>query len=59
VDAVAEDDPFGAAPIHDADKERTELEEVLANAQSLVAQLEIALERARENERVIAARLAR
>jgi signal recognition particle receptor subunit beta len=81
VDAVAEDDPFGAvavadvepeaelsfdnpfaepaAEVHDADAERGELEEMLANTRALVAQLETALERARENERLLAARLAR
>jgi len=77
VDAVAEDDPFGAiavaepepsfenpfaepaAQIHDADAERAEIEEMLANARALEAALEAALERARENVRVIAARLAR
>jgi signal recognition particle receptor subunit beta len=85
VDAVAEDDPFGAiavaepesepepepvhpfekpfaesaAQIHDADAERAELAEMLANARALEAALEAALERARENVRVIAARLAR
>jgi signal recognition particle receptor subunit beta len=77
VDAVAEDDPFGAvavaepppgfenpfaepaAEVHDADRERGELEEMLANARALEAALEAALERARENARVIAARLSR
>ena len=76
VDAVAEDDPFGAvavaeapaaeldnpfaepaAEIHDAGAERAQLEEMHANATAMVAALEAALERARENERVIAARL--
>ena len=77
VDAVAEDDPFGAVAVaepppgfenpfaepatevHDADSERAELEEMLANARALEAALEAALERARENARVIAARLSR
>ncbi len=81
VDAVAEDDPFGAVAVaepehapdisfedpfaepatqlHDADAERTQLEEMHANATAVVAALETALERARENARVIAARLAR
>jgi mutual gliding-motility protein MglA len=43
-------------PVHG---ERAELEALLANARGLVASLEAALERARENERAIAARLAR
>lgn len=59
IDAI--EDPFaeGAAQIHDADAERAELEEMLANARAVVASLETALERARENERVLSARLAR
>jgi len=66
--AVAEPEPMAgfenpfaepAAQIHDADAERAEIEEMLANAQALEAALEAALERARENVRVIAARLAR
>ena len=78
VDAVAEDDPFGAvavaeaepdafdnpfaqpaAEIHDADAEHAQLEEMHANARALIASLEAALERARENERIIATRLRR
>ncbi len=68
---VEEDDPFAsvaviedpfaapAAEVHDADAERAELEEMLANARAVVASLEAALERARENERVLSARVAR
>ena len=58
---VAFDNPFAepAAQIHDADAERAQLEELHANATAMVATLEAALERARENARVIAARLAR
>jgi len=60
-DEAAVDDLFATAtpveePVHD---ERAELEALLANARGLVASLEAALERARENERAIAARLAR
>jgi mutual gliding-motility protein MglA len=56
---VEVEDPFaeGDAEIHDAGAEHGELEELLANARGVVASLETALERARENERVIAARL--
>jgi hypothetical protein len=55
------DDPFAApaTEVHDADAERAELEEMLANARAVVASLEAALERARENERVLSARVAR
>jgi hypothetical protein len=58
---TAFENPFAApaAEIHDPGAERAELEELLANARAMVASLETALERARENERVIAARLAR
>jgi len=49
-------DAAAAEPVHD---DRAELEALLANARGLVASLEAALERARENERAIAARLAR
>ena len=49
------EDPFAepAAQIHDADAERVQSEELLANARALVASLEAALERARENVRII------
>jgi hypothetical protein len=49
------DDPFAehATALHDEDAERAELEELLANARAMVASLETALERARENERVL------
>jgi mutual gliding-motility protein MglA len=54
-----EDDPFAdTAPIHDADAERGELEVMLANARAIVASLETALERARDNEKRLAAKLA-
>ncbi|MEA2463033.1 MAG: mutual gliding-motility protein MglA [Acidobacteriota bacterium] len=48
--------PIEEAPVHD---DRAEDEALLANARALVASLEAALERARENERAIAARLSR
>jgi mutual gliding-motility protein MglA len=51
------EDPFAAPTVHDEGTERTELEELLANARAIVASLETALERARENERRLAARL--
>lgn len=55
------DDPFAATPVVDAAEpmrdDRGELEELLANARAIVASLETALERARENERKLAARL--
>ncbi len=59
--AVEIDDPFaeGATEIHDADRERAELDGMLANARAIVASLETALERARENERVLTARVHR
>lgn len=55
------DDPFaeGGTEIHDTGRERAELEEMLANARAIVASLETALERARENERVLTARVNR
>jgi len=59
-DETVVDDLFAAnveeAPVHD---DRAEDEALLANARALVASLEAALERAKENERAIAARLAR
>jgi len=53
------EDPFAepAAQVHDAGAERAQLEELLANARALVASLETALERARENVRIIEQRL--
>lgn len=51
------EDPFAAPVVHDEGTERAELEELLANARAIVASLETALERARENERKLAARL--
>jgi len=54
-----EDDPFAdTAQMHDADAERGELETMLANASAIVASLETALERARDNEKRLAAKLA-
>ncbi len=53
------EDPFAAPVVHDEDHERAELEEMLANARAIVASLETALERARENERVLRLRLER
>ena len=55
------ENPFAqpGAEIHDADAEHTQLEEMHANATAMVASLEAALERARENVRLIAARLQR
>jgi signal recognition particle receptor subunit beta len=50
------DDPFSGPVIHD-DPERAELEELVANARAVVATLEVALERARENERVLSKKL--
>ena len=59
VDVTDFDDPFAtpAAEIHDGGAERAEVEELLANTRALVASLESALERARENERVLMRRL--
>ena len=42
-----------------AQADQAELEELLANARAMVATLETALERAKENERVLSARLGR
>lgn len=50
------DEPVAEPEKHDA---HAELEAMLANARGLVASLEVALERARENERSIAAKLPR
>jgi mutual gliding-motility protein MglA len=52
------EDPFAdpVAQVHDAAAERAEQQELLANAQALVASLEAALERARENVRIIQSR---
>ena len=53
------DDPFAtpAAEIHDAGAERAEIEELLANTRGIIASLEAAIERAKENERVLVAKL--
>ena len=54
-----EDDPFAdTAQVHDANAERGELETMLANARAIVASLETALERARDSEKRLAAKLA-
>jgi len=62
--AVAEpeeeaDDPFAVpvAEIHDASAEREQIEALLANTRAVIASLEAALERARENERQLEQRL--
>jgi hypothetical protein len=54
MDDVAVTDVAAAEPARD---DRAQDEAMLANARALVASLEIALQQARENERVIAARL--
>jgi hypothetical protein len=53
------EDPFAepSAQIHDVSAERARTEELLANARALVANLETALERARENVRIIESQL--
>ena len=54
------DDPFAApspTPAQTAQEDHAELHDLLANARSIVASREAALERARENERVLSARL--
>jgi signal recognition particle receptor subunit beta len=55
IEHIEFEDPF-AAPVAVEQKD-SELEELLANARAIVASLETALERARENERRLAARL--
>ena len=55
---AAFDDPFSSPAVHE-DPEHAELEELVANARAVVATLEVALERARENERVLSKKLAR
>lgn len=53
------EDPFAEAAlhVHDTSEERVRAEELLANARALVANLETALERARENVRIIESQL--
>jgi len=55
-----EDDPFAepSAQVHDAGAERDEIEAMLANARAMIASLETAIERARDNEKRLAAKLA-
>jgi len=60
VDETAADDLFGdtmAGTVPFEHDDHADLEAMLANARGLVASLETALERARENERAIAAKL--
>jgi mutual gliding-motility protein MglA len=54
-------DPFAAQPDVQAAESGTdeEVDELIANARAVIATLEVALERARENERVLSARLKR
>lgn len=60
VAAHAANSPFGAtAEIHDTSAEREEIEKLLAGARQIVHSLEMALERARENERALAEKLTR
>jgi signal recognition particle receptor subunit beta len=54
-----EANPFATGAVHNADAEREELESLLTNARQLVHDLELALERARVNERALAEKLAR
>jgi signal recognition particle receptor subunit beta len=58
---VEAEDPFATSPAQEDSRavvdERAELQEMVANARALVASLETALERARENERKLSARL--
>jgi mutual gliding-motility protein MglA len=56
---AAIEDPFASTEPVVAVTERAELEELVANARAVVATLEVALERARENERMLSARLAK
>jgi signal recognition particle receptor subunit beta len=51
--------PFATGSVHNAEAEREELESLLTNARQLVHDLELALERARVNERALAEKLAR
>ncbi|HEX6161434.1 MAG TPA: GTPase domain-containing protein, partial [Thermoanaerobaculia bacterium] len=59
VETSVDEDPFAAAPVADTSADRSELETMLANARSLIASLEIALDRAHENERMLTDKLAR
>jgi signal recognition particle receptor subunit beta len=56
---AAIEDPFAATEPVIPITEHAELEELVANARAVVATLEVALERARENERVLSAKLSR
>ena len=58
-DVEVEEDPFGAAEeVHDPGAERAELEAMLAGARDVVASLEAALEKARDQERRLADKIA-
>ncbi len=55
------DDPFAVpppAPVVDTGAERQTIEAMLSNTRAMIAALEIAVERARENERMLSERLA-
>jgi mutual gliding-motility protein MglA len=55
----AADDPFSATPpAADTAAERQAIEAMLSNTRAMIAALEIAIERARENERTLSQRLA-
>jgi mutual gliding-motility protein MglA len=56
----AADDPFAVSepPSADASSERQAIEAMLSNTRAMLAALEIAVERARENERMLSERLA-
>lgn len=55
----AADDPFAVSePPADASSERQAIEAMLSNTRAMLAALEIAVERARENERTLSERLA-
>jgi len=58
VQVELDEDPFAQVAVAEPEVDE-ELEELVANARAVVATLEVALERARENERVLMARLAR
>jgi len=58
VQVELDEDPFANVAVAEPEVDE-ELEELVANARAVVATLEVALERARENERVLMARLAR
>jgi signal recognition particle receptor subunit beta len=62
IDEAAVEDLFAVSPVNEVEPVASpdaDLEALLANASALVASLEAALERAKENERVLRARLSR